>query len=42
MLHLISGVDTLTLRIDLVCEPTGMKDRQSGEVEMVPDLKISF
>ena len=36
----ISSVDTLTLRIDLVCEETGTKEIQSSEVETVPDLKI--
>lgn len=34
----ISGVLTLTLRMDLVWEPRGMKDMQLGDVEMVPDL----
>lgn len=38
----MSGVDTLTFKIDFVCEDTGIKERQSSLVERVPDLKISF
>jgi hypothetical protein len=38
----MSGVETLTFRIDLVWEAKGTKERQSLEEEMVPDLKISF
>lgn len=37
----ISGVDTLTFKIDFVCDETGTKDIQSSVVEIVPDLKIS-
>ena len=36
----MSGVETLTLRIDFVCDETETKDKQSSEVEIVPDLKI--
>lgn len=39
---LMSGVETLTLRIDLVWDEKGTKERQSLEEEMVPDLNISF
>ncbi len=38
----MSGVETLTFSMDLVLEEIGTNERQSGEVEMVPDLKISF
>ena len=36
----MSQVETLTFRIDLVWDETGTKDKQSYEVEIVPDLKI--
>lgn len=39
---LISGVETLTFNIDFVFEEVGTNDKQSFEVEMVPDLKTSF
>lgn len=38
----MSGVETLTFNIDLVVEDIGTNERQSFEVEIVPDLKISF
>jgi hypothetical protein len=36
------GVETLTFKIDLVCEETGIKETQSYREETVPDLKIKF
>lgn len=36
----MSGVDTLTFRIDFVWDETETKDKQSSEVETVPDLKM--
>jgi len=38
----MSSVETLTFKIDLVCEDTGTKEIQSSEVETVPDLKMKL
>ena len=36
----MSYVETLTFRIDFVWDETGTKDKQSYEVEIVPDLNM--
>jgi hypothetical protein len=37
---LISGVETLTFKIDFVWEAMGKKERHYLDEEIVPDLKI--